>query len=283
MPERRRKVLVDGSVPSVRRSVLFSSIGEVVEWFDFMVYLSLAPVLARVFFAPDSRSSLPVTLGIFAAAFLARPIGAVFFGQLGDRLGRKRALMVSALLMALAKLIEGLLPTYAMVGFFAPAVFLLARIISGVSLGGEFTGTFVMLFESARSGRRGLTTSLANVMAGLGVFLASGLVAVLAASLSRESMESWGWRVPFFAGSLIALVALAIRTQVRETPLFEELQSQGKASRSPLSEALRRQPGAILVAFAMAASTRQWNISQPKYASADLLLAITQARGSWVE
>jgi MFS family permease len=121
------------------------------------------------------------------------------------------------------------------------------------------------------------------VGAGLGVFLASGLVALLAASLSRESMESWGWRVPFFAGSLIALVALAIRTQVRETPLFEELQSQGKASRSPLSEALRRQPGAILVAFAMAASTRQWNISQPKYASADLLLAITRARGSWVE
>ena len=107
------------------------SIGEAVEWFDFMVYLSLAPVLARVFFAADSRSSLLVTLGIFAAAFLARPIGAVFFGQLGDRVGRKRALVVSALLMAVAKLIEGLLPTFAMVGFFAPAVFLLARTISG--------------------------------------------------------------------------------------------------------------------------------------------------------
>ncbi len=226
MPERQRKVLVDGSVPSVRRSVLFSSIGEVVEWFDFMVYLSLAPVLARVFFAADSRSSLLVTLGIFAAAFLARPIGAVFFGQLGDRVGRKRALVISSLLMAVTKLIEGLLPTFAMVGLFAPAVFLLARTISGVSLGGEFTGTFVMLFESARAGRRGLTTSLANVMAGMGVLLASGLVAVLTASLSKESMESWGWRVPFFAGSLIALVALAIRTHVLETPLFEELQTR---------------------------------------------------------
>ena len=221
--------------------MLFSSIGEVVEWFDFMVYLSLAPVLARVFFAEGSQSPLLVTLGIFAAAFLARPIGALFFGQLGDRVGRKRALMLSALLMAVAKLIEGLLPTYAMIGFLAPAVFVLARVISGISLGGEFTGTFVMLFELARAGRRGRTTSFANVMAGLGVFLASELVA-LTASLSRESMQTWGWRIPFFAGSLIAFVALAIRTQVRETPLFEELRRQGKISRAPMREALKRQP-----------------------------------------
>ena len=193
-----------------------------------------------------------MTLGIFAAAFLARPIGALFFGQLGDRVGRKRALMLSALLMALAKLIEGLLPTYAMIGFLAPAVFVLARVISGISLGGEFTGTFVMLFELARAGRRGLTTNFANVMAGLGVFLASGLVALLTASLSRESMVTWGWRVPFFAGSLIAFVALAIRTQVRETPLFEELRRQGKTSHAPLREALWRQPEAVFIAFAMA-------------------------------
>ena len=134
-----------------------------------------------MFFAEGSQSPLLVTLGIFAAAFLARPIGALFFGQLGDRVGRKRALMLSALLMAVAKLIEGLLPTYAMIGFLAPAVFVLARVISGISLGGEFTGTFVMLFELARAGRRGRTTSFANVMAGLGVFLASGLVALLTA------------------------------------------------------------------------------------------------------
>ncbi len=211
-----------------------------------------------------------MTLGIFAAAFLARPIGALFFGQLGDRVGRKRALMLSALLMALAKLIEGLLPTYAMIGFLAPAVFVLARVISGISLGGEFTGTFVMLFELARAGRRGLTTNFANVMAGLGVFLASGLVALLTASLSRESMVTWGWRVPFFAGSLIAFVALAIRTQVRETPLFEELRRQGKTSHAPLREALWRQPEAVFIAFAIADSTRYriiswWPLCRPTW------------------
>jgi MFS transporter, MHS family, proline/betaine transporter len=219
-----------------------------------MVYLSLAPILARVLFSPgDGRLSLLTTLGIFAAAFLARPIGALLFGQLGDRVGRKRALLASALLMAFAKLIEGLLPTYATIGFLAPMVFLIARIISGISLGGEYTGTFIMLFESAPPGRRGLTTSLANVMGGAGVFLASSLVALLIASLSKESMESWGWRVPFFTGSLIALIALAIRTKVSETPLFEEVRSKGETLRSPLRESVRRQSRAILITFAMAA------------------------------
>ena len=253
MAESGHKGVVGGGVPTVQRSVLFSSIGVVVEWFDFMVYLSLAPVLAKVFFAAGSQASLLVMLGIFAAGFLARPVGAVLFGHLGDRAGRKRALMASALLMAMAMLVEAMLPPYAMIGYLAPAVFVIARIISGISLGGEYAGTFVMLFESARSGRRGLTTSLGYVMAGLGVFLASSLVAVLTARLSAEAMESWGWRVPFFAGSLIALVALAIRTQVRETPLFDELLSEGKTVRSPLKEGLRRQWRAVLLTFALAA------------------------------
>jgi MHS family proline/betaine transporter-like MFS transporter len=197
---------------AAKRAIFLSSIGEVVEWFDFMVYLALAPVLAKVIFAPDDSSSLLMTLGIFGAAFLARPIGAILFGHLGDRFGRKRALVTSALLMAVAKLVEGLLPTYSTAaystaGHLAPAIFLAARIASGFSLGGEFTGTAVMLFESAQTRRRGLTTGLANIMGGVGVFLASGLVGLLTANLSSEAMESWGWRVPFFAGSLIGVVA----------------------------------------------------------------------------
>lgn len=226
--------------------------GEVVEWFDFMVYLSLAPVLAKVFFPPGSQSSLLVTLGIFGAAFLARPVGAVLFGQMGDRFGRKRALIVSALLMALAKLVEGLLPTYAMAGYLTPVIFVFARIVSGFSLGGEFTGTSVLLFESAPAGRRGLTTSLANIMGGLGIFLASALVSFLTANLSPAAMESWGWRVPFFAGSLIALLALVIRAWVPESPLFQELQRQQKLLRAPLRRSLRSQPRAVLLTFALA-------------------------------
>jgi MFS transporter, MHS family, proline/betaine transporter len=237
---------------AAKRAIFLSSIGEVVEWFDFMVYLALAPVLAKVIFAPDDSSSLLMTLGIFGAAFLARPIGAILFGHLGDRFGRKRALVTSALLMAVAKLVEGLLPTYSTAGHLAPAIFLAARIASGFSLGGEFTGTAVMLFESAQTRRRGLTTSLANIMGGVGVFLASGLVGLLTANLSPAAMESWGWRVPFFAGSLIGLVALGIRARVPETPLFEKFQSKGETVRTPLRESLKGQPRAILLTFALA-------------------------------
>jgi MFS transporter, MHS family, proline/betaine transporter len=132
------------------------------------------------------------------------------------------------------------------------AVFVLARIAPGFSLGGEFTGTSVMLFESAGTSRRGLTTSLANIMGGFGIFLASALVAFLTAKLSPAAMESWGWRVPFFAGSLIAVLALVIRAWVPESPLFEELQSTGKILRSPLRDSLQRRPQAVLLTFALA-------------------------------
>ena len=237
MPKRNGGAIHALDKPAGKRVIFLSSIGEVVEWFDFMVYLSLAPVLAKVIFAPDDSSSLVMTLGIFGAAFLARPIGAILFGHLGDRFGRKRALVTSALLMALAKLVEGLLPTYTTAGHLAPAVFLVARIASGFSLGGEFTGTAVMLFESAQTRRRGLTTSLANIMGGVGVFLASGLVGLLTMNLSPAAMESWGWRVPFFAGSLIALVALGIRTKVPETPSSRNCRARERQSARPCARA----------------------------------------------
>ena len=172
----------------------------------------------------------PDDIGNFRAAFLARPIGAILFGHLGDRFGRKRALVTSALLMALAKMVEGLLPTYSTAGHLAPAIFLVARIASGFSLGGEFTGTAVMLFESTQPGRRGLTTSLANIMGGVGVFLVSGLVGLLTINLSPGVMESWGWRVPFVAGSLIGLVALGIRARVPETPSSRNCRAGEKRS-----------------------------------------------------
>jgi MHS family proline/betaine transporter-like MFS transporter len=235
-----------------RTTVLLSSIGEIVEWFDFMIYLSLAPVLATVFFpSSDHRTGLFATLAVFGAAYLARPLGGLLFGHLGDRGGRKQALVASALVMAGAKLVEGSLPSYQAIGIGAPALFLIARVISGLSIGGEFTGTFIMLFESSSTGRRGLTSSLANVMASIGIVLGSGLITLLTATLSTEQMQSWGWRVPFFVGSVIGLVALAIRLHVQETPLFERLRADAALARQPLRDAIREQPRGIFVAFAM--------------------------------
>jgi len=235
-----------------RWTVLLSSVGEIVEWFDFMIYLTLAPILARVFFGEaDSKTHLLATLGIFAAAYLARPLGAVLFGRLGDRIGRKRALIVSALVMSAAKLFEGSLPTYDDIGIAAAVLFLVARLLSGFSLGGEFTGTLVMLFETGTPRHRALTTSLANMMAGTGVLLASGLVTALTALLPSEDMIAWGWRIPFYVGSLVGLIALAIRMKVQETPLFEQAKETGSLSPAPVIEALKEQPRGVAVAFAM--------------------------------
>jgi len=235
-----------------RRTVLFSSVGEIVEWFDFMIYLSLVPILARVFFGEThTKTHLFAILGIFAAGYLARPHGASLFGRLGDRFGRKRALIVSALVMTGAKLVEGSLPTYDDIGIAAAVLFVAARLCSGFSLGGEFAGTLVMLFETATPRHRALTTSLANMMASGGVLLAAGLVTALIALLTPEEMQAWGWRIPFFVGSGVGLVALAFRLWVPETPMFEEVKEEGLQARTPVKEAVKEDTGAAAVAFAM--------------------------------
>jgi MHS family proline/betaine transporter-like MFS transporter len=236
--------------------VLFSSVGEIVEWFDFMIYLSLVPILARVFFGEThAKAHLFAILGIFAAAYLARPHGAILFGRLGDRLGRKRALIVSAVVMSVAKLVEGSLPTYDDIGIAAAILFVLARLFSGFSLGGEFAGTIVMLFETATPRHRALTTSLASMMAGGGVLLAAGLVTALIALLSAEDMQAWGWRIPFFVGSGVGLIALAFRLWVPETPMFEEVEEEGLRARKPLKEAVKDDTSGAAVAFAMSSFT----------------------------
>ncbi len=235
-----------------RRTVLFSSVGEIVEWFDFMIYLSLVPILARVVFGEIyTKTHLFAILGIFAAGYLARPHGAILFGRLGDRFGRKRALIVSALVMTGAKLVEGSLPTYDDIGIAAAVLFVAARLCSGFSLGGEFAGTLVMLFETATPRHRALTTSLANMMAGGGVLLAAGLVTALIALLTPEEMQAWGWRIPFFVGSGVGLVALAFRLWVPETPMFEEVKEEGLRARTPVKEAVKEDTGGAAVAFAM--------------------------------
>jgi MHS family proline/betaine transporter-like MFS transporter len=236
--------------------VLFSSVGEIVEWFDFMIYLSLVPILARVFFGEThAKAHLFAILGIFAAAYLARPHGAILFGRVGDRLGRKRALIVSAVVMSVAKLVEGSLPTYDDIGIAAAILFVLARLFSGFSLGGEFAGTIVMLFETATPRHRALTTSLASMMAGGGVLLAAGLVTALIALLSAEDMQAWGWRIPFFVGSGVGLIALAFRLWVPETPMFEEVEEEGLRARKPLKEAVKDDTSGAAVAFAMSSFT----------------------------
>lgn len=190
------------------------------EWYDFTLYIYLAPVISELFFPSDnSLDSLLATFGVFAAGYLMRPLGAAILGNVGDTRGRKFALGLSISLMAVGMLMIGLLPTEGSIGVLAPILLVLIRLAQGFSLGGEFSGSIVLLAESAQPRRRGFTTNLVQISTGIGFLLSSATVAVLHAMLTDAQMESWGWRLPFFIGAgigALALYLLATKVQIDE-------------------------------------------------------------------
>ena len=203
-----------------RSSAWFGTLGAAMEWYDFTLYIYLAPVISVLFFPSDSTlDSLLATFGVFAAGYLMRPIGAAVLGNIGDTKGRKFALGLSISLMAFGMLLIGLLPTESSIGVLAPILLVLIRLAQGFSLGGEFSGSIVLLAESAEPRRRGFTTNLVQISTGIGFLLSSATVAALHALLTAEQMTSWGWRLPFFLGALIggfALYMLITRVEIEE-------------------------------------------------------------------
>lgn len=192
-----------------KKSAWFGTLGAAMEWYDFTLYVYLAPVISQLFFPSDnSLDSLLATFGVFAAGYLMRPLGAAVLGNVGDTRGRKFALGLSITLMAVGMLLIGLLPTESSIGVLAPILLVLIRLAQGFSLGGEFSGSIVLLAESAEPRRRGFTTNLVQVSTGIGFLLSSATVAVLHALLDSHQMDTWGWRLPFFIGAAIGAVAL---------------------------------------------------------------------------
>lgn len=233
-----------------RRSVWIAAFGTVVEWYDFSLYLYLTPVLGRVFFHSQSPT---LTYGVFATAYLMRPVGAMFFGHLGDRMGRRITLVVSAGVMAVAMALTALLPSYSQIGAASGVLLLILRGLMGFSVGGEYTGVLVFLLEVSGPRRRGFVASWAPATSQIGALLAVGLATLLTAELSTEALDTWGWRVLFGIGAVLACGMLFARRSLQETPSFTRLQAQGRLSRSPLRDVLRDQPRAVLAAFAMSA------------------------------
>ncbi len=204
-----------------KKSAWFGTLGAAMEWYDFTLYIYLAPVISQLFFpSDDSLDSLLATFGVFAAGYLMRPLGAAILGNIGDTRGRKFALGLSISLMAFGMLLIGLLPTESSIGVLAPILLVLIRLAQGFSLGGEFSGSIVLLAESAEPRRRGFTTNLVQVSTGIGFLLSSATVAVLHAVLSNDQMNTWGWRVPFFIGAAIGIVALVLL--ITKVPIEEE-------------------------------------------------------------
>lgn len=238
--------------PLPRASLAIAAFSTIVEWYDFTLYLYFATVLARVFFGPG-EASLLVTLGGFAVAYLMRPIGAVYFGHIGDRIGRRHMLLLSVAMMTAAMLATALLPTYAQIGATAGWLLFLLRCVMGFSVGGEYTGVVAYLLEGAPTGRRGLIASLASAASEIGALLAVAVSALTVALLDEASLQSWGWRIPFLFGAALAGTVWIARSQMEESPEFHRQKSVGSVPDSPLIHSLANHRAAIGRAFAISA------------------------------
>jgi len=232
------------------RSLAVAALSTVVEWYDFTLYLYFATVISRVFFGGGS-AALATALGGFALAYLMRPIGAVAFGHIADRHGRRPMLLLSMALMSAAMLLTALLPTFSQIGVAAAWLLFALRCVMGFSVGGEYTGVITYLLEGADPRRRGLIASLAAAASEVGALLAVGVSAVTVALLSEADLQAWGWRIPFFVGAALAGTVWFARRVMEESPDWEQLRADGALHANPLAHAVSRQRPAVLRAFAI--------------------------------
>jgi len=221
-------------------SVFIGNIGNVLEWYDFVVFAFLAPVIgARFFPAEDPLSALIHAFAVFAVGYLMRPIGGVLFGHLGDRLGRKRALQLSMVVMAVPTALMAVLPTHAEAGALAPVLLVLLRLCQGLSVGGEVAGSICYLVEAAPPHRRAFVGSLTILGIAAGVLLASAVVGLLSLALAPAEIHAWGWRLPFLGGLVIGTVGWWVRRGLEETAAFRQLAEAGRLARVPVIAVVR--------------------------------------------
>ncbi|MEU4680324.1 MFS transporter [Micromonospora sp. NPDC023737] len=227
----------------LRRTVAATAVGNMIEWFDFGVYSFTAVTIGRVFFPEASQSAqLLSSLATFAAAFIVRPLGGIFFGPLSDRIGRKRVLVLTVLTMSLGTFAVGLLPGYAQVGVWAPVLLLAARLVQGFSTGGEYGSAMTFVTEHSPDRGRGFVASWLEFGTLTGFVLGASLVTLLTAVLSSAELDSWGWRIPFLVAGPLGLVGLYLRLRLTETPAFEHLESRAPER----STGLRKEVGVLV-------------------------------------
>jgi MFS family permease len=216
-----------------------SSVGTIIEWYDFFVYGVLAAILAPLFFPSDNpTASLLATFATFGAGFAVRPFGAIVFGHVGDLIGRKYAFLVTVTIMGLGTTAIGVLPTYAQIGILAPLILLLLRLAQGLAIGGEYGGAAIYVAEHVPDHRRGYMTSWIQMTATFGLVLALIVTLVCRLVLGNEAFATWGWRLPFLLSFLLVAVALLVRMRLQETPLFTRLKAAGNSSSSPVKDSL---------------------------------------------
>ncbi len=228
-----------------------SAVGTVIEWYDFYLYAVLATFLAPVFFPGDPTSQTLSALATFGAGFAVRPFGAVVFGRIGDKTGRKVAFLLTVTIMGGATVLVGLLPGYAQIGILAPIILVILRMAQGLALGGEYGGAAIYVAEHAPDSKRGLYTSWIQTTATVGLFVALAVILFFRLTMGDEAFRNFGWRIPFLLGAVLVLAALYIRIRLQETPLFMRAKEQGKTSASPLKESLGTRKNWRLILLAL--------------------------------
>lgn len=227
------------STAEIRKVVLAAALGTVFEWYDFFVYGSLAVIFGAMFFPKGNETAaLLAALATFGAGFILRPFGAIFFGRLGDMIGRKYTFLVTMLVMGLSTAVIGFLPTFETIGWFAPAILVSLRLLQGLAVGGEYGGAVTYVAEHSAPDRRGLTTSWMQITATLGLFLSIVVILICRQSMSAESFTSWGWRIPFVLSVLLLVLSLYIRLKLEESPVFKRMKQEGRASKNPIKDTL---------------------------------------------
>jgi MFS family permease len=215
-----------------------SSVGTMIEWYDFYIFGSLAATISPLFY-PQGNDTLAYIayLSTFAVGFVVRPFGALFFGRIGDLVGRKYAFLVTLLIMGGATAVIGVLPTYATIGMAAPAILLLLRVLQGLALGGEYGGAAVYVAEHVPDETRGFYTSFIQITATLGLFVSLAVILVVQNAMTVQAFSAWGWRVPFLISILLVAISFYIRVRMKESPIFQHIKTTGMTSAKPLKEA----------------------------------------------
>ncbi|HEX8153619.1 MAG TPA: MFS transporter, partial [Thermoanaerobaculia bacterium] len=282
---------------SVWKVIGASAAGTMIEWYDFYIFGSLAAIMSKTFFPPgNDTAAFLLTLATFATGFAVRPFGAVFFGRIGDLIGRKYAFLVTLLIMGGATFVIGLLPTYSQIGIAAPLILVALRLLQGLALGGEYGGAAVYVAEHVPDTRRGYYTSFIQTTATLGLFVSLGVILAVRTNMSKTAFEQWGWRIPFLLSILLVGMSLYIRLKLKESPIFTKLKDSGKSSTTPLRDSFGNRQNwkiILLVLFGAAAGqavvwyTGQFyalfflqNTLKVDFVTANIIVAVALALGT---
>jgi MFS transporter, MHS family, proline/betaine transporter len=270
---------------SLKRTITGTTVGNLTEWYDFGIFAFLVPTISQVFFSGRSSGSLIATFTIFAASFVVRPLGGLFFGLLGDRIGRRRVLAITIITMAVGTFAIGLIPSYATIGIWSAVLLLAARLVQGFSTGGEYAGAMTYLGEHAPDTRRGFLASWLEFGTLSGYILGAGVATAITALLPPEALLSWGWRIPFLIAAPLGLIGLYVRLRLEETPAYEQHAQDRGDEQQTLGEQFRDtvirpwRPLLICMGLVLAFNVTNYTLTQymPTYLSEEVGLPYTPA------